>query len=140
MPRAGGIYFGIQLAALWLRGRRRTVRGLEDLCAYRLFDTCVAYAKEARAIGRVGQHSGFEYTDDLEKPQGVVRDLCLFRSEHVNRFVLSDWHFATVIPQCRHPTEHEERQVRRPGGNNEPKDLDFPSAVRLDALGHFEVC
>jgi hypothetical protein len=54
--------------ALGLRGRSRKISRLEHLRPQSLLHARIAHAKEARAIGRVSSHSGFEYPDDLEDP------------------------------------------------------------------------
>src|SRR5215469_845791 len=57
-----------QKTALRLRSSSRKVRRLEDLRPKGFLDTCIVHPEEARAIGRVSVHSGFEDPDDFKNP------------------------------------------------------------------------
>src|SRR2546427_564070 len=117
----------------------RRLADLEDLRPHGLLDARVTHAEEARAIGRGGAHAGLETAADLVERQRVVEDLQSLRREYVDRLVLPDRHFAAVVAQGRNPTEKEERQIGRPGRNDEPLDFDLLAVVRTDRLGHAEI-
>src|ERR1700704_5185278 len=125
----------------WLlaRGGRRRFSYLEDLRAYSLFHPRVADPEETDAIDAVGVRAGLEGAADLVDPKRIVEDLHSFRRVHVDGLVLSDRHLAAVVAHRGDATQQEEREVGRPGGNDEAVDLDFLPVVGLHRLGHFEV-